>query len=93
MSGRAPYRSIRGPRREYDAYVRAHPRATLYQLGAWARILRAATGSSRATSRCATTTGELRGVLPLLYKKGLVSDARDALAAGLPVGRATRGHA
>ena len=58
----------------YDAYVRAHPRATRLP----ARRLgpdpaRRATGSSRATSRSRTTPGELHGVLPLLYKKGLVS--------------------
>ena len=34
------------------------------------------TGSSRATWRSRTRTGALHGVLPLLYKKGLVSDAR-----------------
>ena len=62
--------------RRRDAYVRAHPRATIYQLAAWARILGEATGSSRATSRSRARTGDLQGVLPLLYKKGLVSDAR-----------------
>ena len=60
----------------WDAYVRAHPRATIYQLAAWARIL----GESyRFKPRYLALEGEhgdLRGVLPLLYKKGLVSDAR-----------------
>ena len=59
----------------WDAYVRAHPRATLYQLGAWAHIL----GDSyrfEARYLALEDDGELHGVLPLLYKKGLISDAR-----------------
>ena len=60
----------------WDAYVRAHPRATLYQLGAWAEILGRA---YRFEPRCLALedgAGTLCGVLPLLYKKGLLSDAR-----------------
>ena len=60
----------------YDAYVAAHPRATLYHRGAWARILR---DSYRFEPRYLAVTddaGEFHGVLPLVYKKGLVSSAR-----------------
>jgi hypothetical protein len=60
----------------YDAYVAAHPRATLYHRGAWARILR---DSYRFEPRYLALTddaGEFHGVLPLVYKKGLVSSAR-----------------
>ena len=60
----------------WDAYVRAHPRATLYQLGAWARIL---AGAYRFEPRYLALEDEqarLHGVLPLLYKNGLVSDPR-----------------
>jgi CelD/BcsL family acetyltransferase involved in cellulose biosynthesis len=73
----------------WDAYVRAHPRWTVYQLAAWAEILRAA---YRFEPRCLALEdgGRLRGVLPLLYKKGLVSDARvrslPVFPAGGPLG-------
>jgi hypothetical protein len=73
----------------WDVYVRAHPRWTVYQLGAWAQILR---GAYRFEPRyLALAEGaELRGVLPLLYKKGLVSDARvrslPVFPAGGPLG-------
>ena len=60
----------------YDAYVRAHPRATLYQLGAWARILGECYRFEPRYLALEDERGELHGVLPLLYKKGLVSDAR-----------------
>ena len=60
----------------YDAYVAGHPRATLYQRSAWARILR---DSYRFVPRYLALTddgGEFHGVLPMVYKKGLVSSAR-----------------
>jgi hypothetical protein len=60
----------------WDAYVRAHPRATVYQLAAWARILGDAYRFKPRYLALEDEHGELRGVLPLLYKKGLVSDAR-----------------
>jgi hypothetical protein len=66
----------------YDAYVRAHPRATIYQLGAWARILGKCYRFEPRYLALAGEQGDLCGVLPLLYKKGLVSDAR---ARSLPV--------
>jgi hypothetical protein len=61
--------------RRWDAYVRAHPRATVYQLAAWASILGDAY-RFRPRYLALEDGGELRGVLPLLHKKGLVSDAR-----------------
>ena len=60
----------------YDAYVRAHPRATVYQLGAWAGILGECYRFEARYLALTDERGELHGVLPLLYKKGLVSDAR-----------------
>ena len=88
MSARAvPVDPLADPR--WDAYVRAHPRWTVYQLGAWAEILRAA---YRFEPRylALEDAGTLRGVLPLLYKKGLLSDARlrslPVFPAGGPLG-------
>ena len=74
----------------WDEYVRAHPRWTVYQLAAWAEILRAA---YRFEPRYLALEGEdraLRGVLPLLHKNGLVSDPRvrslPVFPAGGPLG-------
>ena len=59
----------------WDAYVRAHPRGSVYHLGAWARILERAYGF-RPRYLALERDGALTGVLPLFRKKGLVSDAR-----------------
>jgi Acetyltransferase (GNAT) domain len=73
----------------WDAYVRAHPRWTVYQLGAWAEILRRAYRFEPGYLAL-EDGGALRGVLPLLHKKGLVSDARvrslPVFPAGGPLG-------
>jgi hypothetical protein len=60
----------------WDAYVRAHPRATVYQLAAWARVLGEAYRFEPRYLALEGEDGRLQGVLPLLYKNGLVSDAR-----------------
>jgi Acetyltransferase (GNAT) domain len=74
----------------WDAYVRAHPRWTVYQLGAWARILREAYRFEPRYLALEDDSRALRGVLPLLHKKGLVSDARvrslPVFPAGGPLG-------
>jgi GNAT acetyltransferase-like protein len=74
----------------WDAYVRAHPRWTVYQLGAWAEILRAAYRFEPRYLALEDGAGALRGVLPLLYKNGLVSDPRvrslPVFPAGGPLG-------
>ena len=56
--------------------MRAHPRATLYQLGAWARILGECYRFEPRYLALEDERGRAAGVLPLLYKKGLLSDAR-----------------
>jgi len=89
MSTRAvPVDPLADPR--WDAYVRAHPRWTVYQLGAWAKILGAAYRFEQRYLALEDAAGALRGVLPLLHKKGLVSDARlrslPVFPAGGPLG-------
>jgi len=59
----------------WDAYVRAHPRASVYHLGAWARILERSYGF-RPRYLGLLRGDSLAGVLPLFRKKGLISDAR-----------------
>jgi CelD/BcsL family acetyltransferase involved in cellulose biosynthesis len=59
----------------WDAYVGAHPQATIYHLGAWSQILSRSYGFR--PRYLALAEGEsLRGVLPLFRKKGLMSGAR-----------------
>ena len=70
----------------YDAYVRAHPRATLYHHGAWATVLRRAYRFEPRYLALEDDGGTLRGVLPLLHKKGLVSDSRTRSMPVFPAG-------
>ena len=55
--------------------MRAHPRASVYHLGAWATILERSY-AFHPRYLAATRDGSISGVLPLFRKKGLVSDAR-----------------
>ena len=59
----------------WDAYVRSHAAASVYHLAGWASILRRAYGF-RPRYLALEREGALAGVLPLMRKKGLVSDAR-----------------
>jgi hypothetical protein len=59
----------------WDAYVRGHGAATVYHLGGWARVMRGAYGFTPRYLGL-EDAGDLRGVLPLMRKKGIVSDAR-----------------
>lgn len=60
----------------WDAYVRGHPAATVYHLGAWAEVLRGAYGFRPRYLALEGDGDRLAGVLPLMQKKGIVSDAR-----------------
>jgi hypothetical protein len=60
----------------WDGYVRAHPAATVYHLGAWAAIFGRAYGFESRYLALESAAGALTGVLPLMRKDGLVSDAR-----------------
>jgi hypothetical protein len=88
MSARAIRIDPADPR--WDTYVRAHPRWTVYQLGAWAAILGSSYRFQPRYLALEDGDGALRGVLPLLYKKGLMSDARlrslPVFPAGGPLG-------
>lgn len=59
----------------WDAYVRAHPRGSVYHLAAWATILERSYGF-RPRYLGLLRGDSLAGVLPLFQKKGLISDAR-----------------
>lgn len=60
----------------WDVYVRAHPHATANHLGAWAVILEAAYRFERAYLAFEEGSGEIAGVMPLVYGTGLLSGRR-----------------
>jgi hypothetical protein len=60
----------------YDAYVRGHEDATAYHLGAWAQVLREAYGFRPEYMLLAGDDGEVEGVMPLMYSRGIVSGKR-----------------
>jgi hypothetical protein len=59
----------------WDRYVEANDRARVYHLSAWARILRSAYGY-RPAALAVEDGGVLRGVLPLMASRGVVSGRR-----------------
>jgi hypothetical protein len=59
----------------WDRFVKGNERATVYQLGAWPRILHAAYGFTPACLAL-EQGGELHGVLPLMRSRGLLSGRR-----------------
>ena len=65
----------------WDAYVRRHPRGSVYHLGAWAEILARSYGF-KPRYLCSIRDDSLAAVLPLFWKKGVVSDPR---ARSIPV--------
>ncbi len=69
----------------WDAYVRVHPKALAYHLGAWAGIL--ATGYAFRPRYLAAVgdDGRLRGVLPLIARRGVVRGRRLHSLPGVPV--------
>lgn len=74
----------------WDAYVRAHPEATPYQLAAWMDILHRAYRWGSASLALEDEDGRLHGVLPLMERRGRIAGARlrslPAFAAGGPLG-------
>jgi hypothetical protein len=60
----------------WDDYVRADPRAAAYHLAAWSRILPGAYGARPHYLALTGDDGALRGVLPLAYRRGLLSGRR-----------------
>jgi hypothetical protein len=66
----------------YDAFVQAHPRATAYHAGAWARVLGESYGCRPAYLALSGHGDGIGGVLPLMYSRGVLSGKR---MRGLPV--------
>lgn len=55
------------PEAEWDRYVRRHPRATVYHLDAWPRIIASTYRFEVVSLGLVGTDGRIRGVLPLLF--------------------------
>jgi GNAT acetyltransferase-like protein len=69
-----PVDPVEDPR--WDQFVRAHPDATAYHLGAWARVLNAAYGFKPAYVALVAPDGELHGALPLMRTRGVATGRR-----------------
>jgi serine/alanine adding enzyme len=54
---------------EWDAYVEAHPRATLYHRHCWRSIIRASFGHAAPYLEARDVDSRLRGVLPLVRQR------------------------
>jgi len=57
-------------------FAAGHPQALPYHHPSWVRVLREAFGYGNATLGCADSTGRLRGILPLLEKKSILTGLR-----------------
>jgi len=60
----------------WDAFVESAPGASVYQLAAWSRILRAAYGFRPRYMALAGDGGELEGVLPMFESRGPLTGRR-----------------
>jgi GNAT acetyltransferase-like protein len=69
-----PIDPVADPR--WDAFVRAHPDAGPYHLGAWAEILRAAYGDRPSYLALVSDAGEVIGGLPIMRTRGVVTGSR-----------------
>ena len=57
----------------WEALVNSLPTSVIYQHPAWLAVLEEAYGYKPIHLACEDTTGQLRGVLPLMYRRGLRS--------------------
>lgn len=60
----------------WPAFVAAHPDGLAYQHPAWALALEDAYGCTPAHLACEDPAGQLQGVLPLVYQRGVLSGRR-----------------
>jgi hypothetical protein len=61
----------------YDKYVREHEDSTAYHLGAWSEVLRSAYGfRPEYILLTDDDDGEVQGVMPMMYSRGVVSGKR-----------------
>ncbi len=60
----------------WEAFICAQPDSMLYQHPAWLQVLEEAYGYHSASLVCEDANGELRGILPLCYMRGLLTGRR-----------------
>ena len=80
----------------WDAFVRSHPSATVYHLGAWADILERAYRYTPRYLALEDAFGQLRAVMPLLSRVGLRGRALRSIPSyeiGGPIGLDREGQA
>ena len=62
---------LRDPR--WEAFVAAHPDGLVYHHPGWLQVLERAYGYRQVGLACEDAEGQLRGVLPLFHKRGLLT--------------------
>lgn len=70
----------------WDRYVEAHPRALVYHLGAWSRILARAYRWRPSSLALERPDGSLAGVMPVLRKRRPLTGARHSSQPGIRLG-------
>src|SRR5437868_3591519 len=61
---------------KWEALVRALPYSSIYHHPIWLQVLKEAYDGKAINLACKNAHGQLRGVLPLLYKRGLFTGRR-----------------
>lgn len=69
----------------WEAFVSAHPNALIYHSPAWMRVLQRGYGHKVIGLACEDAGGQLRGVLPLAYSRGVYTGTRLASLPRTPV--------
>jgi predicted N-acyltransferase len=76
VTPRRPLKLEAFPDSRWDAFVRAHPRASVYHLSAWLQILSRAYGHKPACLMTEDGEGQVTGVFPIVQMRGLISGRR-----------------
>lgn len=69
----------------WEALVQVLPHSLIYHHPAWLQVLEEAYGYKPVNLACEDATGELRGILPLFYSRGLLSGSRFSSLPRTPV--------
>ncbi len=70
----------------WEAFVTSHPNGLIYHHPAWLQVLEEAFGYKPVNLACEDANGQLRGVLPLFYKRGLFTGRQYSSLPRTPVG-------
>ena len=78
--------------RRWERFVAAHPDALVYHLPVWLQVLQRAFSYETVPLGCEDAEGRLVGVLPLLYKRGLLTGRQISSLPHTPVAGRLSSH-